>query len=108
MPVSITKIELNSYTKLFAFLRLNSQIFEQLKKSKCIKYKAIPNWNLKNWYTMSIWNDENDINEFYRNGTHLEAMKQAKFFSSKLKSKRINGLEFPNWKKAIEIIESNN
>lgn len=102
MPLSITKIELSSYTKLPSFLKMNGNIFKQLKKSNCIKYKAIGSWNLKTWYTMSVWENDEDINQFYRNGTHLDAMKSAKNFSSEISSIRIEGKEYIEWKLAKE------
>ncbi|HOS49199.1 MAG TPA: hypothetical protein PLG57_11210 [Bacteroidia bacterium] len=105
MPVSITKIELNSYTKLPSFLKMNGNIFQQLKKSSCIKYKAIGSWNLKTWYTMSVWNNDEDINQFYRNGIHLEAMKSAKNFSSNISSIRIEEKEYIEWKLAKELLK---
>ena len=100
MIVSITKIELNSYSKLLAFLKFNGQIIKELKQSKCIKYKLTPNWNLKIWYTMTLWENVNQINEFYQNGTHLEAMKHSKRFSSNIHSLRIHTEDLTSWKEA--------
>ena len=75
MIVSITKIELISYSKLIGFFKFNRQIITELKQSKCIIYNITGSWNLKEWYTMTLWVNENEINDFYRNRTHLEAMK---------------------------------
>lgn len=100
MIVSITKIELHSYSKLVAFFKFNSQIIKELQQSECKKYKLTGNWNLKVWYTMTLWENENDINDFYRNGSHLEAMKQSKTFSLKIQSHRIQNEELLSWKEA--------
>ncbi len=107
MIVSITKIELNSYSKLFTYLKFNRQIFDELKQSKCKKCKMTGNRNLKVWYTMTLWNDENEINEFYRNGKHLEAMKQSKIFSSKIQSIRIKKEDLVSWKEAKKLFITN-
>ena len=98
--VSITKIELISYSRFFAFFKFNGQIIQELKQSKCKKYKITGSWNLKTWYTMTLWENENDINNFYRNGTHLEAMKQSTSFSTKIDSIRIHKLAPISWKEA--------
>jgi len=45
MIVSITKIELNSYSKLSAFFKFNGQIISDLKHSTCKKYKITGSWN---------------------------------------------------------------
>ncbi len=106
MIVSITKIKLTSYTRLFAFIKFNGQIINELKQSKCKKFKVTGSWNLKTWYTMTLWEHENDINDFYRSGTHLEAMKQSKTFSSKIQSKRIQNEDLLSWKEAKKVFNS--
>ena len=103
MIISITKIELNSYLKLIAFFKFNIQILNELKKSNCKKQKVTNNWTFKTWYTMTMWENEDDINLFYRNGTHLEAMKQSKMFSSKIKSIRIVNDDLLDWKDAKKL-----
>ena len=103
MIVSITKIELLSYSKLLAFFKFNGQIIKDLQQTNCKKYKVTGNWNLKIWYTMTLWENENDINDFYRNGTHLEAMKQSKTFSSKIQSNRIDNEDFMSWKEVKKL-----
>jgi len=62
MILVITKIELNSYSKLKAFFNFNSEIIKELQQSKCKKYKVTGNWNVKVWYTMTLWENENDLN----------------------------------------------
>lgn len=103
MILSVTKIELNSYSKLFTFLKFTGQIMTELKQSKCIKVKATGSWNLKYWYTMTLWENEKDLNDFYRNGIHLEAMKQSKSFSSKIQSERMTGEDLIGWKEAKKV-----
>ena len=105
MIVSVTKIELISYSRLFAFFKFNRQIINDLKESKCLDHKITGSWNLKHWYTMTLWEHENDINEFYRQGPHLEAMKQSKTFSSNIQSERIYHKELIPWKEAKKLFE---
>lgn len=105
MIVSITKIKLNSYLKLLSFFKFNGKILKELSQSKCKKYKISYELNLKVYYTMTLWENQNDLNEFYRNGSHLEAMKQSTEFSSKIKSKRIHSNNLINWKIAKEMFK---
>lgn len=107
MIVSITKIELISYSKLFAFFKFNGQIIAELKQTNCKKYKVTGSLNLKVWYTMTLWENENELNEFYRNGTHLEAMKKSKTFSSSIQSHRIQNEDLINWKEAKKLFINN-
>jgi hypothetical protein len=89
MILVITKLELKSYSKFKAFFKFNTQIITELQSSKCKKYKVTGNWTLKVWYTMTLWENEDDLNTFYSNGTHLEAMKQSKSFSSNIQSIKV-------------------
>ena len=61
---------------------------------------------MKDWYTMTLWENENDINDFYRNGTHLEAMKQSKTFSTKIQSHRIQNDQLMNWTQAKKVFNN--
>jgi hypothetical protein len=106
MIVSITKIELNSYSKMIVFFKFNSQIIAELKQSKCKKHKVTGSWNLKVWYTMTLWENENDINDFYRKGAHQEAMKQSGKFSSKIQTRRIQKEDLLNWKEAKKLFSN--
>jgi hypothetical protein len=101
--VSITKIELKSYSKLIAFFNFNGQIIKELKLSKCIKHKIAGSWNMKVFYTMTLWENEQDLINFYRHGTHLEAMKQSKNFSSNIQSTRVQHHDLLPWKEAKKL-----
>lgn len=106
MILSITKIELSSYSKLPAFFKFNGQIINELKQSGCKKYKITGSLNLKTWYTMTLWENEHDLHHFYTSGTHLEAMKQSKNFSSNIQSKRIEKDDLIDWKEAKKILSN--
>ena len=56
---------------------------------------------------MTLWENEKDINEFYRKGTNIEAMKQSKNFSSKIQSQRLQNEDLIGWKEAKKIFGSN-
>ena len=100
MIVSITKLELISYSKLFPFFAFNARILGELKQSKCVRYKVSSNWNFKTWYTMTLWENEAELNAFYRNREHLEAMKAAKTLADKLESRRLESMDLIPWKDA--------
>jgi len=106
MFVSITKLELKSYSKFFAFFRFNGQIIKELQGTACKQYEISCDWKLKTWYTMTLWEKEEDINSFYRSGTHLQAMKQSPNFSNNLSSKRVNSNTMLPWKEAKALFNS--
>ena len=105
MILTITKIELISYSKLFAFIGMSSQIIKDLKQSECKKYKMTRTWNLKVWYTMTLWENDQEINHFYRHGKHLEAMKKSKLFSSQIQSLRLQVDDLIKWEEAKKLFK---
>lgn len=87
-----------------AFFKYNWQIIEELNKSRCKKYKISGSWNLKTWYTMTLWENENEINDFSRKGTHLQAMKNSKKISSRIQSHRVHREDLLSWKEAKNLL----
>jgi len=55
---------------------------------------------------MTLWENENDINDFYRKGAHQEAMKQSGKFSSKIQTRRIQKEDLLNWKEAKKLFSN--
>jgi hypothetical protein len=105
MIVSITKLELKSYAKIFAFFGFNQKIIKELQGSNCKQFKLSPNWNLGTWYTMTLWENETDLFTFYRGGTHAKAMLEATNFSTNIKAIRIEGDELVKWRKAKKLFD---
>lgn len=105
MIVSLTQLELKSYVKLFAFFGFNRKIIAELQASKCKEFKITPNWSLGTWYTMTLWENEDDLFAFYRNGTHAEAMRQAANFSTNLKAFRMEGKHLISWNEAKQLLK---
>ena len=56
---------------------------------------------------MTLWENEADLTTFYRSGTHLEAMKQASLFSSKIQVSRIESNDLVSWKVAKKLVDMN-
>lgn len=74
-------------------------ILKQLKADKnCKAYKQTGIW--KDHYTMSLWENEEDMMAFVRSNAHLEAMKISSSIAATLKFKRLNQDIMPNWKEA--------
>jgi len=53
---------------------------------------------------MTLCENESELHHFYTNGTHVEAMKQSKSFSSKIQSKRTITDDLITWKEAKKIL----
>ncbi len=103
MIVSITKIELRSYSQLRSFFAMNQKIIKALQQAPCKGFKATGSWNLKCWYTMTLWENENDLKQFYKQGVHLEAMKKWQHYAIRAQSKRLQRDQAMSWKEAKKL-----
>jgi hypothetical protein len=102
MKVTITSIELKSPFKFFALSAQALKITKQLKASKYKAYKSKGFWTKH--YTMTLWNDEEEMQEFARSGAHMEAMKISKTMAKEIRTKTIDTDKLPSWKDAIELL----
>ena len=103
MKATITSIELKSPFKFFA-LSLNAlKIIKQLKASTYKDFKKQGMWTKH--YTMTLWNNENELKEFATSGAHLEAMKISKKIAKEIRTITIDADNLPNWKEAKKLLE---
>lgn len=105
MIISITYIKLNSPWKFFKLANYARFILKQLKSDpNCKGYKQRGVW--KDHYTMSKWENEEEMLSFVRSGAHAKAMKISQDIAAKLKFKRLTQEEFPSWKEAMQLIHA--
>jgi hypothetical protein len=103
MIATITSIELRGPFKYFA---LSAKALKIVKQLKTTNYKAFKNrgfWTTH--YTMTLWNNKEEMQEFARSGAHLEAMKYSKNIAKEIRSITIDAEELPNWKVAKKLLE---
>lgn len=104
MIATITSIELKGPLKFFALSRKALQIIRQLKKTDCREFKKKGIWTKH--YTMTLWNNEEEMKAFAYSGAHLEIMKSSKEIAKEIRSITIETTELPNWKEAKRLLES--
>ncbi|QNL21533.1 DUF3291 domain-containing protein [Hyphobacterium sp. CCMP332] len=103
MILSITHLKLKSPWKIFPFMATTAKIIKQLDKSAVVNFKS--NSTLRNHYTMSLWKNEKDMRDFYRNGDHAKAMKNAKNIAAEIKTIHFEADAFLPWKKAKKEVD---
>lgn len=81
MKVTITSIELKNPFKFFTLSAQALSILKQLKSTNSKEFKKRGIWNKH--YTMTLWENEEDLKNFARSGAHLEAMKKARKLQKK-------------------------
>lgn len=102
MKVTITSIELKSPLKFFALSIYALNIVKQLQTSNYKGFKKKGFWTKH--YTMTLWNNEEEMKSFARSDTHLKAMKESSKIAKEIRSITIDSAIFPTWKEAKTLL----
>ncbi|MEQ8469881.1 MAG: DUF3291 domain-containing protein [Marinoscillum sp.] len=103
MKVTVTFIELKSPLKFFS---LSANAFQILKQLKSTNHKALKKRGF--WmkhYTMTLWENEQELKSFASSGAHLDAMKKSKDIAKEIRTITIDADKLPTWKEAEKLLE---
>lgn len=103
MIVTITSIELKGPFKFFALSASALKIIRQLKTTNCVQTKTRGFWTMH--YTMTLWNNEEEMKAFAYSGAHMEGMKKSKDIAKEIRILTLTASELPNWKEAKELLQ---
>ncbi len=103
MKATITSIELKGPLKFFALSSRALHIIRQLKTTDCKDFKKRGVWTMH--YTMTLWNNEEELQQFARSGAHLEAMKASKDMAKEIRTITIETDQLPSWAEAKELLK---
>ncbi len=105
MVLSITSLKVRKFSHLFRIWPYSFRCVLQLQKSsKCVAFKTIGFGNPS--YTMTLWNSEQDMREYFFSGAHAMAMKNAVKWANEIKSVRINRDTLIDWHEAKQILDA--
>ncbi|MFK7783753.1 MAG: DUF3291 domain-containing protein [Crocinitomicaceae bacterium] len=74
-----------------------------MKTTQCQKFKKQGIWTRH--YTMTLWNNEEEMKEFAQSGAHLASMKLSKDLAKEIRTITIETDSLPNWKEAKRPLE---
>ena len=103
MKVTITSIALKSPFHFFALSLQAMKILKQLKATNCLEVKKTGIWNKH--YTMTLWENEQDLKSFAHSGAHLEAMKNAAKIAREIRTLTIDADTLPDWQRAKSLLK---
>ena len=103
MKATITSIELKSLFKFFPLSIFALNIVKQLKATNYKDFKKKGSGKLH--YTMTLWENEEQMKDFARSGAHLDAMKKSATIAKEIRTLTIDTDELPDWKTAKEILK---
>lgn len=104
MKATITSIELKGPLKFFILSSSAYRIMKQLKSTNYKEFKKRGFWTMH--YTMTLWNNEQEIKDFATSGAHLEAMKESRKMAKEIRTITIDVERLPNWKDAKKILKN--
>lgn len=104
MKATITSIELRGPYYFFALSSHALRILRQLKATNYKDFKKRGIWTKH--YTMTLWNNEEEMKAFASSGAHLEAMKESRRIAKEIRTITIDSESLPNWKEAKKLLEN--
>lgn len=104
MKVTITSLELKGPLKFFALSAYALKIIKQLKGSNYKDFKKRGVWTTH--YTMTLWQNENDLKDFAKSGAHLVAMQNAAQIAKEIRVITIDADFLPTWSEAKKLLEN--
>ncbi len=102
MKVSITSLELKTPFKFFPLSLYSLRILRQLKHEQVKSIKTTGLWTKH--YTLSAWDNEEDMHKFVRSGAHQDAMKKSKTIAKEIRVLTIDRDDIPDWKTARAML----
>lgn len=102
MKVTIASIELKGSIKFFALSANALRILRQLRSTNCKEFKKRGFWTKH--YTMHLWNNERELEDFARSGAHLQAMKDSKQIAKEIRTLTIDATNFPRGAKQNDYL----
>lgn len=104
MKVTITSIELRNPFYFFNLSMISLKIVKQLKSTNCKALKNTGFWTKH--YTMTFWDNVEDMRDFATSGAHLEAMKHSNKISKEIRTITIDATELPKWNEAKRLLNN--
>lgn len=102
MTAVITSIELKSPFKFFLLSFLALRIVRQIKTTPYLAYRSTGFWTKH--YTMSLWNNMDDMKAFAKSGAHLEAMKRSALLAKEIRTVLVQVDAIPKWSDAKSML----
>lgn len=102
MIIVITQLKLRSPWAFFSLANQARKIVGQLKKHPNSGFKKTGFWT--SHYTMTSWNNMEDMRDFARSGAHLEAMKKSASIAKEIRTHTYEADAMPPWDQAKELL----
>ena len=106
MLISVTRLELRSFWKIFSFIALSGKAQRQAKKAEGNRSMAVSNRGFRYFYSLTSWDSKERMLDFMNSGAHEIAMKRSRELAKSVKSIHFESDTVPTWKDAIARLEN--
>lgn len=103
MIIVITQIKLRSPWAFFGLANMARKIVGQLKNHPNSGFKKTGFWT--NHYTITSWNNRQEMQDFARSGAHLDSMKKAGSIAKEVRTLTYEADAMPTWSAAKAMLE---
>ena len=103
MKLTITSVELKNPFTFFVFANYARKNVAQLKKSPMVKFKSTGFWTRH--YTMTLWNNEEDLKTYAKTGAHKESMAKSPKLAKEIRTLTLDREEMPSWSEAKTLLQ---
>jgi len=103
MLLAITLIELRSPRHIFGINIRAIKVVRQLSKTPCLSWKT--KGGITHHYTITLWENEQDMKAFMRSGAHLDAMKWGAKTAREIRTVVKEADALPDWKDAELLLK---
>lgn len=105
MILSLTSLKVKNPFYLFRIWPHSFRAVIQLQRtSKCVAFKTIGFGNPS--YTMTLWQNEKDMLDYFSSGAHAVAMREATKWAEEIRSLRLERDSLIDWKEAKELLST--
>ena len=102
MKVTITSLELKTPFKFFILAYYSMNVLKQLSSTRVRQQRTTGFWTRH--YTMTLWESEDELKRFAREGAHKTAMKKSRFLAKEIRVLTIDADQLPDWKTAKTML----
>ena len=104
MILVLTHIQLKTPLQFFQLSMHAMRVVRQINDTPCIGFKKTGFW--KGHYTMTLWRNMQEMQQFSRNGNHLTAVRASSVLAEKVTTLVLEANEFPRWREAKLLLRT--
>mmetsp|Transcript_25194 Transcript_25194/g.43505 ORF Transcript_25194/g.43505 Transcript_25194/m.43505 type:complete len:114 (+) Transcript_25194:338-679(+) len=104
MIVVVTYIKLKGILSFFRFAPLTSKVARQAESAPGLLMFLKAAGGIREFYTITAWENAEAMKQFARSGAHLEAMKRSREITDEVRTCTYEAQMMPTWPEAKRVV----